>query len=132
MAHDAGADFIVTPHLNLTLMNAAQQQRIPIIPGCYTPSEMQAAHEAGATAIKLFPVSTLAPSYIKAVLAPLPHLHIIAVGGVNQDNAKAYLDSGAMAVGVGTQLFGEGDFADKNVRERVTQSVQGLLARCGC
>jgi 2-dehydro-3-deoxyphosphogluconate aldolase / (4S)-4-hydroxy-2-oxoglutarate aldolase len=126
-ACDAGADFLVTPNLNLEVIAAAQKLDMPIMPGCFTPSEMQTAFEAGAAAVKLFPVSSLSAQFIKAVLAPLPHLKIIAVGGVQTENARSYLDAGAAGVGVGTQAFGNDDISTPQGRAALTKRVKKLI-----
>lgn len=127
-ARDHGADFAVTPNLNLAVVRECIKIGLPIIPGCYTPSEMQLAHEEGAAAVKLFPASSVGPGFIKAVLAPLPHLRIIAMGGVNLENAQSYLAAGAAAVGVGTQVFGDIAQMDNTARERTAQAVRRLLS----
>jgi len=104
-ACDMQADFVVTPNLNLEVLKESVRLQMPIIPGCFTPSEMQAAYEHGASAIKLFPAGTLSALYVNSILAPLSHLKIIAVGGITFENAKSFLDAGAVAVGLGAQTL---------------------------
>jgi 2-dehydro-3-deoxyphosphogluconate aldolase/(4S)-4-hydroxy-2-oxoglutarate aldolase len=113
----AGADFIVAPTLNLNVIRLCNRYSIPVLPGCYTPTEALTAWEAGADMIKLFPAGSGGPSLVKAILAPLPQLEIVPVGGVNLNTASAYIEAGATAVGVGTSLVSQelldlADFAE--------------------
>jgi 2-dehydro-3-deoxyphosphogluconate aldolase/(4S)-4-hydroxy-2-oxoglutarate aldolase len=113
----AGAGFIVAPTLNLDLIALCNRYGIPVMPGCYTPTEMLAAWEAGADMVKLFPASVGGPDLIKAILAPLPQLEIVPVGGVNLDTAAEFIAKGAVALGVGSSLVNQklldaGDMAE--------------------
>jgi 2-dehydro-3-deoxyphosphogluconate aldolase/(4S)-4-hydroxy-2-oxoglutarate aldolase len=101
----AGAEFIVAPTLNLEAIALCNRYSIPVMPGCYTPTEMLTAWEAGADMIKLFPASVGGPDLIKAILAPLPQLEIVPVGGVDLDNAAEFIKNGAAALGVGSSLI---------------------------
>ena len=78
----AGADFIVAPTLNLDTVALCKRYSIPVMPGCNTPTEALTAWESGADMVKLFPASFGGPALVKAILAPLPHLEIVPVGGV--------------------------------------------------
>lgn len=100
----AGAQFVVTPVLNTRVIEACHGQEVPIICGAFTPSEIQAAHEAGADLTKVFPVRAFGPQYIRDVLAPLPHVRLVPTGGVDGQNVRAYLKAGAVAVGIGGNL----------------------------
>ena len=80
---------------------------IPVMPGCYTPTEALTAWEAGADMIKLFPASFGGAALVKAILAPLPHLEIVPVGGVNLDTAADFIRKGAAALGVGSSLVNQ-------------------------
>ncbi len=82
-AIQAGAEFIVAPTLNLEVIELCKRLNIPVMPGCYTPTEMLAAWEAGADFVKLFPADAGGPAMVKAILAPLPQLQIVPVGGVD-------------------------------------------------
>jgi len=113
----AGADFIVAPTLSLPAVALCNRYGIPVIPGCYTPTEMLTAWEAGADMIKLFPADVGGPGLVKAILAPLPQLQIIPVGGVNLDTAAEFIRQGAAALGVGSSLINQklldaGDLAE--------------------
>ncbi|HEY9630352.1 MAG TPA: bifunctional 4-hydroxy-2-oxoglutarate aldolase/2-dehydro-3-deoxy-phosphogluconate aldolase [Coleofasciculaceae cyanobacterium] len=102
----AGAQFLFTPHLNVELVQAAVSQGIPIIPGALTPSEIVAAWQTGATCVKVFPVQALGgASYIRHLQSPLGQIPLIPTGGVTVENAQEFLQAGAIAVGLGSQLF---------------------------
>jgi len=103
----AGAEFIVAPTLNLEVIALCQRENIPVIPGCYTPTEMLTAWQAGADLIKLFPADAGGPNYIKAIRAPLPQLQIVPVGGVDLQNAAEFMRCGAVALGVGNSLVNQ-------------------------
>jgi 2-dehydro-3-deoxyphosphogluconate aldolase/(4S)-4-hydroxy-2-oxoglutarate aldolase len=107
-AHGAGAAYAVTPHLRLDLIETALDLGLPIIPGALTASEVVTAWEAGASAVKIFPVSAMGgPSYIKALLAPLPEVPLMPSGGVSIEDIPAYRAAGAAAVGISTPLLGD-------------------------
>jgi 2-dehydro-3-deoxyphosphogluconate aldolase/(4S)-4-hydroxy-2-oxoglutarate aldolase len=103
----AGADFVVAPSLDLDTVALCNRYSIPVMPGCYTPTEMVAAWQAGADMIKLFPASVGGPDLVKAILAPLPQLEIVPVGGVNLHTAADFIRKGAAALGVGSSLVNQ-------------------------
>jgi len=103
-AIDAGAQFLVTPVLRLDVVAFCRSLEVPIVCGAFTPTEAQSAHEAGADFIKIFPADCGGPSYIKSILAPLPHLRIIPTGGVTLETCRSFLDAGCVALGVGSNL----------------------------
>jgi len=101
----AGAEFFVTPSLNLRTIEMAKRYSKVIIPGALTPSEVVAAWEAGADAIKIFPCSAVGGAkYIKALRGPFPQIDFVPTGGVSLDNIPEFFKAGACAVGVGTEL----------------------------
>jgi len=104
-ALDAGAQFVVTPIMRPSLIAPVHQADRPIMVGAYSPTEAQAAYEAGADMVKIFPADGLGPGYIKALRAPLPHLPIVPTGGVNLDTMEAFLQAGCVALGVGSSLL---------------------------
>ena len=113
----AGAAFIVAPTLNPRVIELCARYSVPVMPGCYTPTEILTAWEAGADMVKLFPASVGGPDFVKAVLAPLPQVEIVPVGGVELDNAAEFIRSGAAALGVGSSLVNQklldsGDFPE--------------------
>ena len=103
----AGADFVVAPTLNLDMVSLCHRYGVPVVPGCYTPTELLTAWQAGADLLKLFPASVGGPELIKAILAPLPQLAIVPVGGVDLTTAADFIRSGAAALGVGNSLINQ-------------------------
>ncbi len=101
----AGAEFVVSPITKAEIAAAANKADRPVMLGAYTPTEAQAAFEAGADFIKLFPAETLGPAYIKSIHAPLPHLKIVPTGGATLDNIGDWFKAGCPAVGVGSSLI---------------------------
>jgi 2-dehydro-3-deoxyphosphogluconate aldolase/(4S)-4-hydroxy-2-oxoglutarate aldolase len=100
----AGAEACVAPALVPEMVERCQGLGVPAIPGALTPSELEAALALGAELVKLFPGSLVGPGYVREVLAPLAGLELIVTGGVDASNARAFLDAGAVAVGVGSAL----------------------------
>src|SRR5262245_43236386 len=101
----AGAQFIVSPIMRPEIVQAAHAAGLPVMLGAYTPTEAQAAHEAGPDFIKIFPADKLGPTFIKALLGPLPHLRIVPTGGVDLETAPEFFRAGCVAVGVGSSLL---------------------------
>lgn len=113
----AGAGFIVAPTLSLPTIHLCRRYDIPVVPGCFTPTEILTAWEAGADLVKVFPAGFGGPKYIKAVRAPLPYTELIPVGGVNLSTTADFIRAGAFAVGVGSELVDQklldnGDMAE--------------------
>lgn len=104
-AIDAGAEFLVSPITKAEIAQVAGAAARPVMLGAYTPTEAQAAFEAGTDYVKLFPADTLGPAYIKALRAPLPHLRIVPTGGVSLDNIFEFFAAGCPAVGLGSSLI---------------------------
>jgi 2-dehydro-3-deoxyphosphogluconate aldolase / (4S)-4-hydroxy-2-oxoglutarate aldolase len=103
-ARRAGADFAVAPTLDVSLIDTAVSEGLPFIPGAFTPTEIGIAWAAGATFVKLFPASAVGPSFARELRGPMPEVELIATGGVDATNARLYLDSGAVAVGIGSAI----------------------------
>jgi 2-dehydro-3-deoxyphosphogluconate aldolase/(4S)-4-hydroxy-2-oxoglutarate aldolase len=107
-AVDAGAAYLIAPDFRPEVVGWATERRVPVVPGALTPTEIAAAWGAGATAVKVFPVSTVGgPAYLKAVRAPLPEVPMVPTGGVGLGDIAAYLGAGAVAVGIGAPLLGD-------------------------
>jgi 2-dehydro-3-deoxyphosphogluconate aldolase/(4S)-4-hydroxy-2-oxoglutarate aldolase len=106
-AVDAGARFVVSPSVVPAVIEAATRHGIASYPGAFTPTEIHAAWSAGASAVKLFPGGALGPGYLKAVRAPLPDIPLVPTGGVEIGAVGAWLDAGAVAVGLGGPLIGD-------------------------
>jgi 2-dehydro-3-deoxyphosphogluconate aldolase/(4S)-4-hydroxy-2-oxoglutarate aldolase len=101
----AGADFIVTPSLDVRVIEVARRYSKVCIPGALTPTEVVAAWQAGADLVKIFPCGPVGgPQYIKALKAPLPHIDFVPTGGVNLETTPEYIKAGAAAVAVGGEL----------------------------
>jgi 2-dehydro-3-deoxyphosphogluconate aldolase/(4S)-4-hydroxy-2-oxoglutarate aldolase len=116
LAIDAGASFVVSPVFRREILDACHNSGVAAMPGCFTPTEILDAWDAGADIVKVFPATSLGPTFIKDVRAPLPQLKLMPTGGVSVDNAAEWLRAGAVAVGVGSALIDAaavraGDFA---------------------
>jgi 2-dehydro-3-deoxyphosphogluconate aldolase / (4S)-4-hydroxy-2-oxoglutarate aldolase len=106
-AIDAGAHYLVTPITDSALVGAAVCAGVPIFPGGLTPTELFAAWQAGATAVKIFPANQVGPGYVKDLHGPFPEIAVVPSGGVDLRNASAWLAVGATAVSVGGPLLGD-------------------------
>ena len=104
MTYNAGGHYLVTPTTQPEIIQAGKALGLGLYPGAFTPSEILAAYEAGADAVKVFPASCLGPGYIKAIRAPLSHVPLMAVGGVNEKNAADFMKAGCVGLGVGGNL----------------------------
>lgn len=119
----AGGEFIISPNSDARVISHTRKLGLVSIPGAYTATEISLATESGADFIKLFPADDLNFKYVKAVKAPLSDIKLLAVGGVNLENAKTFIENGFCGVGVGTNLYDkklirEGKFAELTVRAR--------------
>ena len=123
----AGAQFIVTPTLNLDLIQLAHRYSVPIVPGAMTPTEILTAWNAGADMVKVFPAAQLGgPEYIKALRGPLPHILYVPTGGVNLQNAGAFIKAGASALGAGGELVDKKAVAEKKFNV-ITENARAFL-----
>jgi 2-dehydro-3-deoxyphosphogluconate aldolase/(4S)-4-hydroxy-2-oxoglutarate aldolase len=100
----AGAEFLVTPTVNVDVIRLARRYDKLIMSGAFTPTEILTAWEAGADIVKVFPADVGGPPYLKAVHGPLPHVRLLPTGGVNLDTLNDFVKAGACAVGLGTAL----------------------------
>lgn len=101
-----GAEYIFTPHLDLSLIEAANISEIPMIPGALTPTEIITAWQSGATAVKVFPIQAVGGvSYLQVLQGPIGQIPLIPTGGVTVANAPDFLAAGAVAVGLAGSLF---------------------------
>ncbi|MEM1127880.1 MAG: bifunctional 4-hydroxy-2-oxoglutarate aldolase/2-dehydro-3-deoxy-phosphogluconate aldolase [Bacteroidota bacterium] len=123
----AGASYVVSPVFKPSIIAAAHTYEAAAMPGCFTPTEIQAAHEAGADIIKVFPANVVGTAFFKGVLAPMPHLRLMPTGGVTLDNAGDWLRAGACAVGVGSALLDKTAIAEGRY-EVLTQNARRLQA----
>lgn len=113
-AVEAGAKFLVCPHLDVHLLRHAVTLEVPIVPGVMTPTEIQTAIIAGATFVKIFPASVLGPGFVKDLLGPFSGLQIMVTGGLNADNFHSYIKAGASVVGLGSSLFPKEDIDNED------------------
>ena len=100
----AGARFVVGPVLNEAVVRLCHRYDVAAMPGCFTPTEILTAWEAGADIVKVFPATVLGPAYFKDVRGPLPQVRLMPTGGVSLANAGDWIEAGAVAIGVGTAL----------------------------
>jgi 2-dehydro-3-deoxyphosphogluconate aldolase/(4S)-4-hydroxy-2-oxoglutarate aldolase len=127
---DAGAQFIVSPIFRRSLIDACHERHVPVTPGCFTPTEILEAWDAGADIVKVFPATALGPGYIKDVRAPLPQVKLMPTGGVTVENAGEWIQAGAVAVGVGsalldTKAIASGDYGVLRAKaERIVANVR--------
>jgi len=103
-AKDSGAQFLVSPNLDLETASYARTYDLLHLPGVYTATEAQTAFAAGCRMLKLFPMETAGPAYLKALRAPLDDIEFVPTGGVSVENIGAYVRAGAVAVGLGSKL----------------------------
>ena len=104
MTYNAGGRYLVTPATQPEIIRAGKALGLGLYPGAMTPTEILEAYNAGADAVKVFPASALGTGYIKAVRAPLSHIPLMAVGGVNEKNAADFMKAGCVGLGVGGNL----------------------------
>ena len=105
LTYQAGGGFIISPDTCPAVIEKTRQLGMVSMPGALTPSEIQTAHKAGADFVKLFPVTSLGVGYVKAVKAPLSHIKLLAVGGVDENNMADYLKAGVSGFGVGSNII---------------------------
>jgi 2-dehydro-3-deoxyphosphogluconate aldolase/(4S)-4-hydroxy-2-oxoglutarate aldolase len=124
---DAGAKFLVSPVLRVPLIELARRRGVPIMPGCFSPTEILAAWEAGADIVKVFPATALGPGFLKDVHGPLPQVKLMPTGGVTVDNAGDWIRAGAVAVGVGSALLDSAAIASGDLA-KITENAQRIIA----
>ncbi|MDX2042162.1 MAG: bifunctional 4-hydroxy-2-oxoglutarate aldolase/2-dehydro-3-deoxy-phosphogluconate aldolase [Acidobacteriota bacterium] len=126
-AADAGAQFIVSPNRDLAVIAETKKLGLVSLPGCFTPSEVVEAVNAGADAAKLFPANSLGPAFVKALRGPLPNIRTVPTGGVTAELAREYFAAGAWAIGAGSELIGKEWFADGGL-ERLTERTAAFVS----
>jgi len=122
----AGAEFVLSPTLSTKVIEVCNTYGKLAIPGVFTPTEALTATQAGAQIVKVFPVSSVGPNYIKDLKGPLSQIRLMPVGGVDEKNAKAYLESGAIAIGIGSCLVSQKDVLNGNF-EKITSRAKALV-----
>ncbi len=122
----AGAKYVVSPVFKKEIVDAAHKHDVPVMPGCFTPTEIQTAHEAGADIIKVFPADVLGMAFFKAVLAPMPHVKLMPTGGVSLTNAGEWIKAGACAVGIGSALLDKDAIQSGNF-SKLTENAKKIM-----
>jgi len=120
----AGAEFIVSPTLNLDVIRLCRRYDKLVMPGAFTPTEILAAWEAGADVVKVFPADVVGPAFFKAMRGPLPQIRLMPTGGVDLTTAAEFLKAGACCLGVGGQLVDP-----KLVAARAFDQLRDLAAK---
>lgn len=128
LTKNAGGKFIISPDTCPEVIKETKKLGLVSIPGAFTPSEAVIAYKAGADFVKLFPITSMGPKYLKDIKAPLSHIKFLAVGGINADNITEYLSVGACGVGVGSDIANKKlieannfDAIEENARRYVKQ-----------
>lgn len=105
LVESAGAQFIISPHTNTSVIEKTVAHGMVSIPGAFSPTEIQTAHEAGADFVKVFPVNVLGPAYVKAVLAPLNNIRLLAVGNMDITTMEPFWNAGCVGWGMGGKII---------------------------
>jgi 2-dehydro-3-deoxyphosphogluconate aldolase/(4S)-4-hydroxy-2-oxoglutarate aldolase len=123
----AGAEYLVAPTLDLDVIRLCQRYDKLVMPGCFTPTEILAAWQAGADVVKVFPADVLGPAFFKALRGPLPQVRLMPTGGVDLNTAADFLKAGACCLGIGSQLVEPRAVAARDfdrIRDLARQYVQ--------
>lgn len=127
-AIEAGATYLVTPVTDTAIIRAAVDRGVAVYPGGLTPTELFNGWAAGATAVKVFPASVVGPGYVSMLRGPFPDIQVVPSGGVDIDEAAAWVRAGAAAVSLGGPLLGDafkgGDL--RRLTERATR-LRGVV-----
>ena len=124
-----GADFIVTPNLNVDVIKMAHRYGKVVIPGTFTPTEILAAWDAGADIVKIFPAGVVGPQYLRDIKGPFPQIRLTPTGGVTLENAPEFIRAGASCISVATSLVDKKALAEKKfdvISEKARQFIQAV------
>lgn len=124
---DAGARFVVSPVFRRPLIDVCHELGVAALPGCFTPTEILDAWEAGADLVKVFPATSLGPGFVKDLRGPLPQLRLVPTGGVTRENAGDWIRAGAAAIGVGTALVDRAAVAGQRF-DQITAAARAFVA----
>ncbi len=127
----SGAQYVVSPCLNINTVKLCNRYRMPIMPGAMTIKEVVEGMEAGADIIKVFPGELFGPTFVKAIRGPLPQARIMPTGGVSVDNVGEWIKAGCVAVGVGGNITAGAKTGDyQSITDKAKQFVEAIrLAR---
>ncbi len=126
MTYNAGGHYLVTPSTQPEIIRMGKALGLGLYPGAFSPTEILEAWNAGADAVKVFPAGSLGPGYIKAVSAPLGHIPLMAVGGVNEKNAADYMKAGCVGLGVGGNLVNK-EWIENGEWDKVTALAREFM-----
>lgn len=121
-----GAKFLLSPSTNVEILQYCQSNSIKLLPGVFSPTDVSIALSYGFSTLKLFPVRQFAEGYIRDLQGPFPGTEYIAVGGVSPANAKVYLESGFLGVGIGSSLVRKELLRDKKW-EQISEEIRGVI-----
>lgn len=124
---EAGARFVVSPVLRPGVIDVCRAHDTVVMPGCFSPTEILSAWDAGADLVKVFPATALGPGFFKDLRGPLPQVRLIPTGGVTRENAGEWIRAGAAAIGVGSALVDGAAVAARRFGE-ITENARGFLA----
>lgn len=127
LTKNAGGKFIISPDTNKEVIEETIKLGLVSMPGALTPSEIQSAHIYGADFVKLFPISNFGIGYVKAVKAPLSHIKMLAVGGVDENNMADYLKAGISGFGIGTNIVNK-KLIDEGKFDEITHLAKKYVA----
>ena len=122
----AGAKYVVSPIFKKEIVDVAHEHGVPVMPGAFTPTEIQTAYEAGADIVKVFPADVLGTAFFRGVLAPMPYLKLMPTGGVTLTNADEWLNAGACAVGMGSALLDKEAIKSGNY-QKLTENARTVM-----
>lgn len=128
LAADAGAKYIISPDAKENVIRLTRQLGLVSMPGALTPTEVTNAWDWGADFVKMFPVGSLGVGYLKAIRAPLSHIPMLAVGGVNPENVLDYLDAGCVGAGIGGNLV-NAQYIHNGEFEKITETARILVEK---
>lgn len=127
LTHKYGGQFIISPDVNESVIRRTGELGMVSIPGALTPTEVMSAHRAGADFVKLFPAGNLGIGYVKAVKAPISHVDLLVVGGIDEKNIASFLAAGASGAGIGGNLVNR-EWVNAGQYEKITELARQLVA----
>lgn len=127
LTHKYGGQFVISPDMNETVIARTCELGMVSIPGALTPTEVMTAHRAGADFVKLFPAGVFGAGYVKAVKAPVSHVDLLVVGGIDENNIGSFLAAGAVGAGIGGNLVNR-KWVENGEFEKITAAAEKLVA----
>ena len=127
LTHKAGGRYVISPDTNEAVIRRTRELDMVSMPGALTPSEVLQAHRAGADFVKLFPIGNLGVGYAKAIMAPISHVKLLAVGGINEKNVADFLNAGMCGAGVGGNLANK-TWIDAGEYHKITETAAAMVA----